>query len=187
MLTNAVPGGAFRGFGAPQGAFVAETQMNKLAERLGIDPVELRLRNVLRDGSIGPTGTEMPPGREPAGGDRPLRGRGQLGGSRHPRWQPSRPSPRCLPTPGALRRGRGFACGYKNVGFSFGFPERCEARIVLHGGEDGLDAVERVELFHAGAEVGQGAHTAFTADGGRGRRRAGRAGRGRLLRHRPDR
>ena len=62
VLTNAVPGGAFRGFGAPQGAFVAETQMNKLAERLGLDPVELRRRNLLRDGSIGPTGTEMPPG-----------------------------------------------------------------------------------------------------------------------------
>ena len=66
------------------------------------------------------------------------------------------------PDAGTFRRGRGFACGYKNVGFSFGFPERCEARLVLHGGEDGLDAVERVELFHSGAEVGQGAHTAFT-------------------------
>jgi CO/xanthine dehydrogenase Mo-binding subunit len=43
------------------------------------------------------------------------------------------------------------------VGFSFGFPERSEARLVLHGDDD----VERVELFHAGAEVGQGCHTAF--------------------------
>ena len=59
--------------------------------------------------------------------------------------------------PDALRRGRGFACGFKNVGFSFGFPERCEARLVLHGDDD----VDHVELFHAGAEVGQGSHTAF--------------------------
>ena len=62
LYTNAVPGGAFRGFGAPQGAFVAETQMNKLATLLGLDPVELRRRNVLHDGDSGPTGTEMPPG-----------------------------------------------------------------------------------------------------------------------------
>ena len=61
-------------------------------------------------------------------------------------------------SPEALRRGRGFACAFKNVGFSFGFPERCEATIVLHG--DG-DEPDRAELHHAGAEVGQGAHTAF--------------------------
>ena len=57
-----------------------------------------------------------------------------------------------------MRRGRGFACAFKNVGFSFGFPERCEAAIVLHG--DG-ERPDRAELYHAGAEVGQGAHTAF--------------------------
>jgi CO/xanthine dehydrogenase Mo-binding subunit len=60
VLTHAVPGGAFRGFGAPQGAFVAETQMNKLAERLGMDPVELRRRNLLRDGPS-PDAPRCPP------------------------------------------------------------------------------------------------------------------------------
>ena len=161
VLTNAVPGGAFRGFGAPQGAFVAETQMNKLAERLGIDPVELRLRNCLRDGSIGPTGTEMPPGVSlPVVIDRCAAAASW--GQPAPEVEALSPFASLPPDAGTLRRGRGFACGYKNVGFSFGFPERCEARLVLHGGEDGLDAVERVELFHSGAEVGQGAHTAFT-------------------------
>ena len=161
VLTNAVPGGAFRGFGAPQGAFVAETQMNKLAERLGIDPVELRLRNSLRDGSIGPTGTEMPPGVSlPVVIDRCAAAASW--GQPAPEVEALSPFASLPPDAGTLRRGRGFACGYKNVGFSFGFPERCEARLVLHGGEDGLDAVERVELFHSGAEVGQGAHTAFT-------------------------
>jgi CO/xanthine dehydrogenase Mo-binding subunit len=58
---------------------------------------------------------------------------------------------------GSLRRGQGFACAYKNIGFSFGFPERCEAYIELHGEDD----IDRVVLFHGGAEVGQGAHTAF--------------------------
>jgi len=174
VYTNAVPGGAFRGFGAPQGAFVAETQMNKLAQALGLDPVEARRRNVLREGSAGPTGTEMPPGVSlPVVIERCATAA---------RWEEPWPSPgveappalspfASLPAdPAALRRGRGFACGFKNVGFSFGFPERCVARLVLHGEDDGAlgreadhdpDEVGWAELFHAGAEVGQGAHTAL--------------------------
>ncbi len=62
ITTNNVPGGAFRGFGGPQGAFAAETQMNKLAEKLGMDPVELRLKNVLREGSLMTTQTPVPKG-----------------------------------------------------------------------------------------------------------------------------
>ena len=61
------------------------------------------------------------------------------------------------PDSGSIRRGRGFACAFKNVGFSFGFPERCEATIRLHGGAE----IERVELYHAAAEIGQGTHTAL--------------------------
>jgi CO/xanthine dehydrogenase Mo-binding subunit len=56
-----------------------------------------------------------------------------------------------------FKRGRGFACGFKNVGYSFGAPEHCHAKIELHGNE----TIEKVVLFHAGAEVGQGSHTAF--------------------------
>jgi pimeloyl-ACP methyl ester carboxylesterase len=48
VYTNNLPGAAFRGFGAPQALFMAETQMNKLAEKLGMDPVEFRLINALR-------------------------------------------------------------------------------------------------------------------------------------------
>ena len=51
VYTNNMPSGAFRGFGGPQAAFAAENQMNKLAEALGMDPVELRAKNVLTDGS----------------------------------------------------------------------------------------------------------------------------------------
>jgi len=53
--------------------------------------------------------------------------------------------------------GIGFACGYKNVGFSFGAPENCWATIELYGGRE----IEKVILKHAGADVGQGSHTAF--------------------------
>ena len=62
VYTNAAIGGAFRGFGGPQGTFVAEAQMNKLASALGINPVEIRRKNILREGSIGITQTPMPVG-----------------------------------------------------------------------------------------------------------------------------
>ena len=163
VTTNNVPGGAFRGFGGPQGAFAAECQMNKLAEALGIDPVELRLKNVLREGSLLTTQTPVPPGVSIA---QVIEAAAQAAG-----WGTSRDMGRpmvdvyaqrsafqSLPTqPGAIRRGRGIACSFKNVGFSFGAPERCEAIIELHGHRE----IERVVLRHAGAEVGQGSHTAF--------------------------
>lgn len=50
VYTNTVYSGAFRGFGGPQTAFAIERQMDLLAEELGIDPVELRLRNIIRNG-----------------------------------------------------------------------------------------------------------------------------------------
>jgi CO/xanthine dehydrogenase Mo-binding subunit len=50
VATNTVPNGAFRGFGSPQVIFPHESQMDLLAERLGIDRVEIRRRNVLRAG-----------------------------------------------------------------------------------------------------------------------------------------
>ena len=62
VYTNNIPGGAFRGFGGPQGAFAAECQMNKLAEALGMDPVEIRARNVLTEGALLSVGTPLPKG-----------------------------------------------------------------------------------------------------------------------------
>ena len=50
VYTNNPPCGAMRGFGAVQTCFAAEAQMDKLAAALGIDPVELRLRNALAPG-----------------------------------------------------------------------------------------------------------------------------------------
>lgn len=155
VYTNNCPGGAFRGFGAPQGCFVAESQMNKLALALDIDPVELRLKNVLREGEASITDTPLPAGisiktvieqcadqfKEPLSAVQVL-----------PRSFQSLPA-----DSKALRRGRGFACALKNIGFSFGFPERSEAYVEIHGRAE----IDRVVVRHAGADVGQGAHTAF--------------------------
>ena len=62
VYTNNIPTGAFRGFGGPQGAFEAETQMNRLAEKLKMDPVELRQRNLITEGALLSVGTPLPKG-----------------------------------------------------------------------------------------------------------------------------
>lgn len=156
VYTNHIPTGAMRGFGGPQAAFAAESQMNKLAEALGMDPVEIRLRNVLREGSLLSVGTPVPQGVTIG----PVveacaRAAGWTEGSAG--WE--RPAKETLGDPPEpyLRRGRGFACAFKNVGFSFGYPERSIATVELHGGAE----IEEVVVRHAGAEVGQGAHTAM--------------------------
>ncbi len=169
ITTNNVPGGAFRGFGGPQGAFCAETQMNKLAEALGLSPVDIRLKNVLREGSLLTVQTPPPPGISMAeviercaveAGWSVSGERLSVNGEQSPVSSLQSPfnSIQSLPAnPKALRKGRGIACSFKNVGFSFGAPESCEATIELHGQAE----IERVVLRHAGADVGQGAHTAF--------------------------
>ncbi len=159
VMTNNIPCGAFRGFGAPQACFAAEGQMNKLAEALGLDPVEIRLRNSIQEGSITAVGTPLPAGVSMpdviAACARESFWREQEGHfTRAAQSESTNP---------ALRRGIGFACGYKNVGFSFGFPENCWAIIELYGDTRIEQAVVRL----GGAEVGQGSHTVMvqmTAD-----------------------
>ncbi len=151
IYTNHLPNGAFRGFGGPQAAYAAECQMNKLAERLGIDPVEIRRRNVLQEGALLSVGSPLPRGvtigkvveacAASAGWQR------SAGGWKRPKTR--------RPRQGHLRRGIGFACAFKNVGFSFGAPEQCTATIELRGRAE----IEEAFLYHGAAEVGQGAHT----------------------------
>ncbi|UCD41619.1 MAG: xanthine dehydrogenase family protein [Chloroflexota bacterium] len=160
IYTNHIPGGAFRGFGGPQGAYAAETQMNYLAEELDIDPVEMRLRNVLREGSLLSVGTPLPKGVSMpqviedcarAGGWQYLvEGWARPDSTEQPEFFKLE-----IPAEAHLKRGIGFACAFKNVGFSFGFPEECWATVELHGGAE----IEKVVVYHAGADVGQGAHT----------------------------
>ena len=54
--TNTVPNGSFRGVGQPQVIFAMESHMDMIARELGIDPVEIRLRNVVREGDTSPVG-----------------------------------------------------------------------------------------------------------------------------------
>jgi CO/xanthine dehydrogenase Mo-binding subunit len=157
VCTNNIPCGAFRGFGAPQALFCAEGQMNKLAAALEIDPLELRLKNTFREGSILSVGTALPPGVSMPQVIEAC-GRESFWGQVGDRWQrQTNDADAAVAKNGALRRGRGMACGYKNVGYSFGFPERSWAAVELHG----KASIEQVIVRQAGADVGQGAHTVF--------------------------
>lgn len=153
VYTNNIPTGAFRGFGGPQGLYAAEGQMNRLAEALGIDPVELRLKNVLGEGDLLSVGTPLPPGVSiGAVVDACARESGYWEEGPDGAWQRKTQTPLANPH---KRRGIGFACGFKNVGFSFGAPEKSWATVEIHGNKE----IERVIVRHAGAEVGQGTHT----------------------------
>jgi CO/xanthine dehydrogenase Mo-binding subunit len=153
VCTNNIPGGAFRGFGAPQGCFAAEMQMNKLAEAIGMDPVELRMRNVIQEGQESLTGSALPKGITI---EKVIEAAAASAGWNKTDHGWSRES---VDTGGnkAKYYGVGFAAGFKNIGFSFGANETSWAGVELHGNTE----IERVIVKHAGADVGQGAHTAF--------------------------
>jgi CO/xanthine dehydrogenase Mo-binding subunit len=152
VYTNNIPTGAFRGFGGPQAALAAEGQINKLSELLGIDPVEIRLKNILRDGDLLSVGTPLP---SPVTIGPVIEATAEAAGwtKQRGKWAQSSKNTKLLNL--NRRRGIGFAAGYKNVGFSFGAPEKCDAIIELHGTSE----IEQIVLRHAAAEVGQGAHT----------------------------
>lgn len=162
VYTSSIPGGAFRGFGSPQAAFVAENQVNKLAAALGIDQVEMRRRNVVREGSLGPTGSVLPAGVTLADVIErcAVEASWGAGAVQNQDEQDLAPVATLPSEPSDLRRGSGFACGFKNVGYSFGYVDTCEARIVLHGRPDD-ERPTSADLYHAGADVGQGSHTAM--------------------------
>ncbi len=136
--------------------------MSRVAEALQMDVVEIRRRNLLREGSLLSVGTPLPQGvtilevaeacAVAVGWRKTEQG-----------WQ--RPAnfeviwPNLKPPRGThVKRGLGFACAFKNVGFSFGAPEYAWATVELHGGAD----IERAVVHQAGADVGQGAHTVMT-------------------------
>ena len=149
VYTNNIPSGAFRCFGGPQSQFAAEIMVTRLAHALGLDPVEMRRINLYREGDLEPTQQPLPEGvtvRETL--ERCVAEvRERWGYEGHSR-QGAEPH---------LRRGIGIACGIKNVGYSFGFPEQATATAEIYGEAE----IERVVIRIGAAEVGQGSHMAL--------------------------
>ena len=154
VYTNNPPCGAMRGFGAVQTCFAHESQMDKLADALGLDPVEFRVKNAMTTGSTMPTGQKIEgptpvaellervkamPMPETAGdGPRDLRELpGGVSNTTHGE---------------GVVRGVGYAVGFKNVGFAEGFDDYATARVRLSVTDDG----PLVQVHTAAAEVGQG-------------------------------
>ena len=154
LYTNNPPCGAMRGFGAVQACFAHEAQMDRLAEELGMDPVELRLKNAMRPGIKFPFGQTVPepaPVREILERVRsiPMPEREELDG-RDARELPGGVSN--VTRGEGVRRGVGYAVGFKNVGFSAGFDDYSTARVTLS-----IENNEPLVRVHtAAAEVGQG-------------------------------
>ena len=150
VYTNNPPCGAMRGFGAVQTCFAAEAQMDKLAAALAIDPVELRLRNALAPGDTLPTGQKVSGSLPVAEVIRRCAAIPVPEPEELPRDAIRLPGGAGNTTRGeGVRRGVGFAVGFKNICYSEGFDDFCAARVRLF--EDGS-----AEVHCAAAEVGQG-------------------------------
>jgi CO/xanthine dehydrogenase Mo-binding subunit len=153
--TNNPPCGAMRGFGAVQTCFAYESQMDRLADALGIDPVELRVRNAMRDGDA-----TLPTGQEVRGAVPVAELLRRLRAMPLPPHEPDGPLElRRLPggvantTHGeGLHRGVGYAVGFKNIGFSEGFDDYATALVRL----EVSDGRPVARVVTASAEVGQG-------------------------------
>ena len=157
VFTNNPPCGAMRGFGAVQACFAYEAQMDKLAMALGLDPLELRLKNAVKTGSVLPTGQpiigaapvrecllrlqDLPlPAEEPPLDRDPMLLPGGAGNVGHGE---------------ALKRGVGVAVGYKNLAYSEGFDDSSEAWVRVSVDREGPMA----EVKTAAVDVGQGIDT----------------------------
>ena len=153
VYTNNAVSMAMRGFGSTQPPVAYELQMDKLAEALGMDPVEIRMKNLFEDGSIAVTGNPMPPG---VGIKETLRQAALSAGWQEENGHWVRPE---MPAADGKLYGLGVACAYKNVGYSMGFDDKSTAVIELTLDDSGQ--VERVVVKIAASEVGQGVHTAL--------------------------
>ena len=144
VYTNKSLGGAFRGYGNPQMNFAQESALDELAEKLGIDPVEMRLKNYRGAGELDPV-FEVPVKSDG------MRGCLQDGASAMD-WQVRRAASREQKAEGTLRRGVGMAAHQHGTGARFGLPDPSSAVIRINA--DGS-----VHLLTACADDGQGNRT----------------------------
>jgi CO/xanthine dehydrogenase Mo-binding subunit len=132
VYTNTVPAGAYRGYGVPQVTWASESQLDRIAERLGLDPVELRRRNLLAVGE------------EFSSADLPMDADLQEGLRRTAAaltWDGTSPPRRA--------RGTGIACAFKDGGI----PHSVSTAVVR------VHADGSVTVFTGSVEHGQGSTT----------------------------
>lgn len=143
VYTNTPIAGAFRGYGVVQTYYALDIQLDEAAERLGLDPGELKLRNAVREGDIAPSG-------------HPLAGHGLEDcirrGMEETKWLEQRRRPR--EGSGAIRYGWGMGCEMHGSSAYPGIKEQANAIVKMN--EDGT-----VTLLTGTTGLGTGAHTAL--------------------------
>ena len=139
--THGPVAGAFRGFGVPQAAIATETLIDRLAEAAGIDPLDFRLRNALRDGDATATGQQLP-----------SIGIAECLEALAPRWRMARAeADRLNATDPVARRGVGLAAAWYGCG-NTALPNPSTIRIGI--------APDGAVVLHQGAiDIGQGSAT----------------------------
>jgi CO/xanthine dehydrogenase Mo-binding subunit len=152
MRTNTPPNGAFRGFGAPQTEFAAETQVNRVAERLRLSPLALRRSWVYREGGVTPTGQVL---RESVAGIEVLEAAAQAseyeGVTSHTKRAQAQRS-----DDARSARGIGLALAWHGAGFTGSGEVKLASVASLELAADG-----RVRILTASTEMGQGTKTIF--------------------------
>ena len=162
--TNTPPNGAFRGFGAPQVEFAAETHLNRIAERLGLSPLEIRRRNVYRLGDTTPTGQVL---RESVAGEEVLERAAEASEFERLRERTARERRGRTGSgtiPGSAMRterthiasGIGLALAWHGAGFTGSGEVKLASVISLE-----LTAEGRIRILTGSTEMGQGTKTIF--------------------------
>lgn len=162
--TNTPPNGAFRGFGAPQTEFAAETQLNRIAEALGLSPAEIRRRNAYRIGDVTPTGQVL---NESVAAEEVLRLALETSGFEAARAETLRrareregsgtiPSGALRTTPQRIAGGVGLALAWHGAGFTGSGEVHLASVASVELSADG-----RIRVLTAQTEMGQGTKTIF--------------------------
>ncbi len=142
VYTNNPVAGAFRGFGSTQVAFASEVQMDKLARRLGLDPVEFRRRNALTEGKETITGQVLGPGTAYL----------ETLEAVARKIEELRAMARTTATRPGMKLGIGVASAYKNVGIGDGKRDGAGAIV-------GLTDEGRLLVRVGATDIGQGSDT----------------------------
>ena len=142
IYTNAPIAGAFRGYGVTQTYYALDIQMDEAAEKLGMDPAQLKLKNAVREGDLSPSG-------------HPIVGHGLEDCLKHGIKLTGWPAPRHhAKDPGTKKKGWGVGCEMHGSSAYPGIKEQGNAIVKLN--EDGT-----ATLFTGTAGLGTGAHTAL--------------------------
>jgi aldehyde oxidoreductase len=142
VLTNCAPAGAFRGFGVPQSLIALECALDLLAERAGVDALEFRLQNALRNGQLTVTGQVFEKGV----------GIVECLAALQPHWEDAKRARPALPA--HIKRGYGIATCWYGCG-NTSLPNPSTIRI-------GITRAGDVVLHQGAIDIGQGSNTVIS-------------------------